>query len=170
MLVVIVDIIVPGRDELVHAIAIGGLVVTAVAVVVAGPLLGQGALPATGQQLFPDAVGNGVYVRDALTAFLDLLFILIAGLTLLYAIDYLKPRGLPMAEFTATLLFAISGAMLLGGARDLLILFLGLELLVLPATCWPVTRSETACRPRAPSNTSCWAASPARSCWISALP
>ena len=37
-----------------------------------------------------------------------------------------------MAEFTATLLFAISGAMLLAGGRDLLVLFLGLELLVLP--------------------------------------
>ena len=37
-----------------------------------------------------------------------------------------------MAEFTATLLFAISGGMLLAGGRDLLILFLGLELLVLP--------------------------------------
>jgi NADH-quinone oxidoreductase subunit N len=37
-----------------------------------------------------------------------------------------------MAEFAATLLFAISGAMLIGGGRDVLILFLGLELLVLP--------------------------------------
>ena len=37
-----------------------------------------------------------------------------------------------MAEFTATLLFAICGAMVIAGASDLLILFLGLELLVLP--------------------------------------
>ena len=37
-----------------------------------------------------------------------------------------------MAEFTAMLCFAISGAMLIGGARDLLVLFLGLELMVLP--------------------------------------
>ena len=64
--------------------------------------------------------------------FLDLLFMSIALLTILFAPDYLEPRGLPMAEFTATLLFAISGAMLLAGAQDLLILFLGLELLVLP--------------------------------------
>ena len=64
--------------------------------------------------------------------FLDLLFMAIALLTILFAPDYLEPRGLPMAEFTATLLFAISGAMLLAGAQDLLILFLGLELLVLP--------------------------------------
>ena len=75
---------------------------------------------------------GGVYVQDQLTAFLNLLFIVIAALTILFAPDYLEPRGLPMGEFTATLLFAISGAMLLAGAQDLLILFVGLELLVLP--------------------------------------
>jgi NADH-quinone oxidoreductase subunit N len=37
-----------------------------------------------------------------------------------------------MGEFIAILLFAISGAMLIAGAQDLLILFIGLELLVLP--------------------------------------
>jgi NADH-quinone oxidoreductase subunit N len=71
-------------------------------------------------------------VRDQLTAFLDILFISIALLTILFAPDYLEPRGLPMAEFASTLLFAISGAMLLAAGQDLLILFLGLELLVLP--------------------------------------
>ena len=56
----------------------------------------------------------------------------IALLTVLFGPDYLRPRGLPMAEFAAMLLFAITGAMLIAGARDLLMLFIGLELLVLP--------------------------------------
>ena len=56
----------------------------------------------------------------------------IALLTILFAPDYLRPRGLPMAEFAAVLVFAITGAMLIAGARDLLLLFLGLELMVLP--------------------------------------
>ena len=63
---------------------------------------------------------------------LDVLLISIGLLTLLFAPDYLAPRGLPIAEMAATLLFAISGGMLIAGGQDLLILFLGLELLVLP--------------------------------------
>ena len=63
---------------------------------------------------------------------MDVVLILIGLLTLLFAPDYLAPRKLPLAEFTATLLFAISGGMLIAGGQDLLILFLGLELLVLP--------------------------------------
>jgi NADH-quinone oxidoreductase subunit N len=53
-------------------------------------------------------------------------------LTILFGPDYLRPRGLPTAEYTAILLFAITGGMLIGGARDLVLLFLALELMVLP--------------------------------------
>lgn len=128
MLVVVVDLVWPNRPDRVAVVALVGLMVTAVVAVYAGPIAGLGTqLPPEGQ-----AVAGGVYVRDQLTVFLDLLFIVIAGLTILFAPDYLEPRGLPMGEFTATLLFAISGAMLIAGAQDLLILFIGLELLVLP--------------------------------------
>jgi NADH-quinone oxidoreductase subunit N len=50
----------------------------------------------------------------------------------MFAPDYLLPRGLPVAEFAVILIFAMTGAMLLAGAKDLLLLFLGLELMVLP--------------------------------------
>ena len=80
----------------------------------------------------PQVVFGGAYVRDGLTALLDLLMLSIALLTLLFGPDYLRPRGLPAAEFATTLFFAITGAMLIGGARDLLLLFLALELMVLP--------------------------------------
>jgi NADH-quinone oxidoreductase subunit N len=126
--VVIIDIIWPRRTQIVMGAAIVGLVAAMVVTVAAGPLPGGGgALPPGGQAAF-----GGVYVCDQLTVFLNLLFMAVALLTILFAPDYLEPRGLPIAEFTATLLFAISGAMLLGAGRDLLILFLGLELLVLP--------------------------------------
>ncbi len=125
---IILDMIVPGRDDLVSMVTVAGLALTLVVIGVAGPLPGGiGLLPAEGLPLV-----GGVYLRDQLTVFLDLLFVGIAILCVLFAVDYLKPRGLPMAEFSTTLLFAISGAMLLGGARDLLIIFIGLELLVLP--------------------------------------
>ncbi len=119
MLVIVVDMIRPGRDSLVTAVAVIGLVA---AIVVTALVWTTGT-----RELF-----DGAYVRDDLTNFLDLLFLSIALLTILFSPDYLRPRALPMAEFASTLLFAISGAMLLGASRDLLVLFLGLELLVLP--------------------------------------
>ena len=55
-----------------------------------------------------------------------------SSLTVAFAPDYLEERGLPIAEFAAVLVFAMSGAMLIAGSGDLLVLFLGLELMVLP--------------------------------------
>ena len=53
-------------------------------------------------------------------------------MTIVFGPDYLVPRGLPVAEFAAILVFAMTGAMLIAASADLLLLFLGLELMVLP--------------------------------------
>ena len=130
MLIVGVDLSSPGNDRRVTWVAAVGLVVLMVLVAVIGPFefVGNhiGLLPGATE------VFGGAYVRDGLTSLLDLLFLLIALLTILFGPDYLRPRGLPAGEFSAMLLFAITGGMLIGGARDLLLLFLALELLVLP--------------------------------------
>jgi NADH-quinone oxidoreductase subunit N len=130
MAVIVFDIARPGRDRSVAILsAVGLLVVTVATVIAAVPLQGDAFAnpPRPPLEAF-----DGAYVLDELTSFLHVLLLSIAFLTILFAPDYLRPRGLPMAEFSATLLFAISGAMLLAGSRDLLLLFLGLELLVLP--------------------------------------
>ena len=80
----------------------------------------------------PASAFGGAYTVDALTTFLDLLFIAIVALTIAFAPDYLMPRGLPIAEFATILVFAMTGAMLIAASTDLLLLFLGLELMVLP--------------------------------------
>jgi NADH-quinone oxidoreductase subunit N len=123
---VIVDMARAGRDRLLTWIAAIGLVAIMAVTVIVGPLPGVGVLEG------PTEVFHGAYVRDSLTTFLDLLMMSIALLTILFGPDYLRPRGLPAAEFGAMLLFAITGAMVIGGARDLVLLFLALELLVLP--------------------------------------
>ncbi len=117
--VLVVDLAFPGRSALAIATAMIGLGLTAAAVLVVG---------AGGQA----TAFAGSYTVDALTTFLDLLFIAIVVLTILFAPDYLLPRGLPIAEFATVLVFAMTGAMLLAGSTDLLLLFLGLELMVLP--------------------------------------
>ena len=116
--VLLVDLILPGRPDAAVAVALGGLAIVAAATILANGNPG-------------DAFG-GAYRVDPLTTFLDLLFVSIVALTIVFAPDYLEPRGLPVAEFAVVLVFAMTGAMLLAASTDLLLLFLGLELMVLP--------------------------------------
>jgi NADH-quinone oxidoreductase subunit N len=116
--IIVTDIVLPGRGGPALAVAFAGLAIVAGLVV----LTGQTSSVAFG----------GAYAVDPLTTFLDLLFVSIVALTILFAPDYLGPRDLPIAEFAAVLVFAMTGAMLLAAGTDLLVLFLGLELMVLP--------------------------------------
>jgi len=116
--VILVDFAWPGNKAAALRTTFAGLAVVALLTV----LVGQGSSTAF----------NGSYKVDALTTFLDLLFLSIAALTMAFAPDYLAERGLPVAEFSAVLLFAMSGALLIAGSADLIVLFLGLELMVLP--------------------------------------
>src|SRR3954470_20137981 len=130
MLLVGVDLAWPGNDRRITLVASVGAIVLMVLVALIGPFqFGDNHI---GILQGPTEVFGGAYVRDSLTALLDLLMLSIALLTVLFGPDYLRPRGLPSAEFSTMLLFAVTGAMLIGGARDLLLLFLALELLVLP--------------------------------------
>ena len=122
IVVLVADLWAPGRDQVVVQFTVFGLLVTGWAVWALHPA-------AADAKAYAFA---GSYVVDTATTFLDLLFVGIALITVLVAGDYLVPRRLPMAEFAITLLFAISGAFLIAGSADLLVLFLGLELLVLP--------------------------------------
>lgn len=117
--VLVVDLALPGRSRPAIAIALVGLAVV-VGLIVS---IGSG-----GER----TAFGGSYTLDPLTTFLDLLFVAIVALTILVAPDYLAPRDLPIAEFSTVLIFALSGAMLIAAATDLLVLFLGLELMVLP--------------------------------------
>jgi NADH-quinone oxidoreductase subunit N len=116
--VLIVDMIAPGRRAPATATALIGLAAVAVALLIQAGHAGR-------------AFG-GAYSLDNLTVFLDMLFVAIAALTILFAADYLEPRNLPIAEFAAVLIFAVTGAMVVAGSTDLLLLFVALELMVLP--------------------------------------
>jgi NADH-quinone oxidoreductase subunit N len=116
--VLVVDLVLTDRSPITIAVAMTGLAVTAAATLIVG---GQ-----------PATAFGGAYTVDDLTTFLDILFIAIVVLTVMFAPDYLRPRSLPMAEFVVILVFAMTGAMLIAGSTDLLLLFLGLELMVLP--------------------------------------
>ena len=116
--VLFVDLAWPGRSALATGTTLAGLAVTGALTLLVG---------GTEATAF-----GGAYTVDALTTFLDVLFIAIVALSIMFAPDYLLPRSLPIAEFAIVLLFAMCGAMILAASTDLLLLFLGLELMVLP--------------------------------------
>ena len=116
--IIVVDMIAPGRSRPAIAVTLVGLAIVAAVIVW------------TGQT--PGSAFGGAYAVDALTTYLDLVFVAIVAMTVLFGPDYLGPRDLPVAEFAAVLVFAMSGAMLIAGSSDLLVLFVALELMVLP--------------------------------------
>jgi len=120
--ILLTDLVFPRRPYAAIGIALAGLAITAAITVAVGVAAGTETVTAFG----------GAYQLDALTTFLDLLFISIVAMTIVFAPDYLAPRGLPVAEFATVLVFAMTGAMLISASADLLLLFLGLELMVLP--------------------------------------
>ena len=117
--ILLVDLAWPNRSPLAVATALIGLAITAWLVIVVG---GSGTQFAFG----------GTYEVDALTTFLQLLLIGVVALSIVFGPDYLAPRNLPTAEFATVLVFALTGAMLIAASADLLILFIALELMVLP--------------------------------------
>jgi NADH-quinone oxidoreductase subunit N len=120
LVVLVVDLAWPGRRGAILGTTLVGLAVVAAVTVAVG---------AGGERV---TAFGGAYVVDPLTTFLDLIFIGIVAFTIVFAPDYLETRGLPLGEFAVVLLFAMTGAMLISASADLLVLFIALELMVLP--------------------------------------
>jgi NADH-quinone oxidoreductase subunit N len=72
---------------------------------------------------------NGMIVLDELRLSFTLIFLIVALLTILISSIWLETEKLPAGEFHSLLLFATSGMMLMASAGDLVIVFLGLEIL-----------------------------------------
>ncbi len=70
---------------------------------------------------------SGTYSLDTFSIFFTFLFIGVAGLVILASADYVR-RLRHQGEFWALLMLATSGMMLLAGARDLILIFIALEL------------------------------------------
>ena len=72
---------------------------------------------------------NGMIVLDELRLGFTLIFLLVSALTLLLSIVWAESEQLPAGEFHSLLLFATVGMMLMASGNDLVIVFLGLEIL-----------------------------------------
>jgi NADH-quinone oxidoreductase subunit N len=108
----------PAERKHLHWLSIGVLLVTGYLVLRYQP---QGAVTAFG----------GMFIRDGLGAILKLFAILSTILVFIYGRPYMVDRKLFAGEFYTLMLFAVIGVMLLVSAGNLVMIYLGLELLTL---------------------------------------
>ena len=72
---------------------------------------------------------NGMIVLDELRLSFTLIFLIVSLLTILISSIWIENEKLPAGEFHSLLLFATCGMMFMASAGDLVIVFLGLEIL-----------------------------------------
>jgi NADH-quinone oxidoreductase subunit N len=72
---------------------------------------------------------NGMIVLDELRLGFTFVFIVVSALTILVSMVWVENERLPAGEFHSLLMFATAGMMFMASAGDLVIVFLGLEIL-----------------------------------------
>ncbi|UCF19572.1 MAG: NADH-quinone oxidoreductase subunit N [Gemmatimonadota bacterium] len=72
---------------------------------------------------------TGMVALDGFRTFTNFLFLAAAALIVLVSVQYNIREGMTQGEFYALLLFAVVGMMVLAGSRDLILIFLGFELM-----------------------------------------
>ena len=87
-----------------------------------------------GYTLFSVAQGttfSGMFVSDGYAMFFKLIFLVSLVLSVLISIRYMKLQDAEQGEYFSLLLFATIGMMLMASAADLVLLYVGLELMAL---------------------------------------
>src|SRR5216110_378060 len=117
VLVLLLDLLPPRTKDHLGGVALAGLV---------GALVASIALWNHETRAFRDMV-----LLDNYALFFHVVIGYAAALAVLLSIDYLRRNGIESGEYYALLLFSTSGMMLLASAGDLLVVFLGIELMSL---------------------------------------
>ena len=116
LLVLVLDpLMSPERRDRLPVLSLGGVVCAALALV--------------WRRDQSEIVFGGMLAADGFALFFNLLFLLVAGLTLLISIAYIRRTGLEHGEYSALLLFSTLGMMIMASSLDLMTIFLGLETL-----------------------------------------
>ena len=75
---------------------------------------------------------DGMAVADGYALFFNFVFMTVAGLAVLISVDYTDRQGLAQGEYYALLLLSTAGMSVIAAATDLMVLFVGLEVLSMP--------------------------------------
>lgn len=74
---------------------------------------------------------NGMFISDGYSMFFKLIFILNVIMTVLISVKYIKIMRVNFGEYYSLMLFSTLGMMIMASAGDLMVLYLGLELMAL---------------------------------------
>ncbi len=80
----------------------------------------------------PIVVFNGAYANDRFALFADFVVLITALAVVVLSPGYLRRRGLAEGEYYILLLASVAGMLVLDGALNLIVIFLGIELLSIP--------------------------------------
>jgi len=72
---------------------------------------------------------SNLWTVDEFTVFFHVVFLFIIGMTILASMDFITRENLPQGEYYALLLFAGAGMLMMCGSNDLMMIFIGLEIL-----------------------------------------
>ncbi|MBI3770431.1 MAG: NADH-quinone oxidoreductase subunit N [Deltaproteobacteria bacterium] len=72
---------------------------------------------------------NGTFVLDGYACFFDLLILAVGILVVLMSMSYVQETGVGAGEYYALVLFAIAGMIVMASSMDLILIFLGLEVM-----------------------------------------
>jgi NADH-quinone oxidoreductase subunit N len=126
VLVMILDLILPrGKTEnskrvVVAMLAVAGFVAAGVAsILLIGYTPPQGVLSSS---------FSGMFIRDDFTTFLELIFIATGILTCFISPTYFTKRDMLLGDYVSLVVWSVLGMMVTGAAGDLMMLFVGIEL------------------------------------------
>ena len=72
---------------------------------------------------------NGTVIADAFALAFQLILLVVVALSILLSEKYVQEKGINYGEYYALMLFSTSGAMLMATSRELITIFIGLEVL-----------------------------------------
>jgi NADH-quinone oxidoreductase subunit N len=76
---------------------------------------------------------GGIFTSDGVAMMTNLVACLAGGLSLAMALSHLEDLGIKAREVYPLVLFTVAGMMVMGAAQDLIVLFIGLEIMSIPA-------------------------------------
>lgn len=124
-ILLIVDLFVPRGKKVYTAVfaAVAVLISLGVALIQAGDVVEIGR---------DGTAFEGLFAADQFTYVVNIIVLTAAFIGILVSYDYIKRTGIERGEFYSLLLFSTLGAMLMGSSRNLITIFVALELLSIP--------------------------------------
>lgn len=115
MMVLLVDLFVGRNKSVLVFISLTGLLMAAISAFAKGTEI-------------PVYSFNGAYVVDRLSIFFTMIFCLSSALAILLSVEYNKREGIRVGEYYSLILFCTVGMIVLASSTDLIMIFLGIEI------------------------------------------